>query len=117
MIGIYYIATGSYKVYIDGFIRSIQNFRINSDKKIILLVDDFVDISYYDIEIEQYIISDAPWPIVALLKMWYIYKYRENFKEIYYFNANAQVIQDVPNYEDKMLCTQHSYHQHILDGH
>jgi hypothetical protein len=82
-----------------------------------LLVDEFVDISSYDIEIEQHIISDAPWPIVALLKMWYISKYREDFEEVYYFNANAQVIRDIPNCGDKMLCTRHSFHQNILDGH
>lgn len=117
MIGVYYIATGSYKVYIDGFIRGIQNFRMNNSKKIILLVDEFVDISSYDIEIEQHIISDAPWPIVTLLKMWYISKYSEDFEEVYYFNANAQVIRDIPNCGDKMLCTRHSFHQNILDGH
>lgn len=117
MIGIYYIATGSYKVWLDEFIYSLNNFRIEKDKKLILLVDEQIDTSKYEIEIEQHIISDAPWPIVTLLKMWYIYKYKGNFEEVYYFNANAKIITDLPLCDNKLLLTHHTHSHKNIDGH
>lgn len=121
MIGIYYIATATYKCYINGFIESIKNFRIGKKKKIILLTDELqesiTDINE-DIDIEQHIVSDAPWPIVTLLKMWYIDKYKGDFEEIYYFNADAIVVADLPDCEDKIILTRHSYADNTeFDGH
>lgn len=118
MVGIYYISTGSYKVWLDGFLQSLSNFRVGKDKKLILLVDEPIDTTKYEIEIEQHIISDAPWPIVTLLKMWYIYKYRGDYDEVYYFNANAQVKSDLPDCGDKLLLTRHYKHNpnNALDG-
>ena len=119
MIGIYYIATDTYKCYINGFIESIKNFRVGKKKKIILLIDELQE-SIIDTndDIEQHIISDAPWPIIALLKMWYINKYKQDFEEVYYFNANAQVVNDLPDCEDKLLLTRHTHADHTqFDGH
>ena len=116
MIGIYYIATGSYKVYLDGFIKSLKNFRIGRDKEIILLTDEIIDTTRYTIPIKQHFIPDAPWPIVTLLKMWYINEHKGSYDEIYYFNANAQVKEDIVPCGDKMLLTFHSRRQTSLDG-
>lgn len=118
MIGVYYIATGSYKAYLEDFANSLKNFRAGKDKKIILLVDEEVDTLVWDVYVEQHLISDAPWPIIALLKMWYINKHRGEYEEVYYFNGNTSVIKDVPQCGDKMLLTRHSYHDEtLLDGH
>lgn len=51
MIGIYYIATASYKVYLDGFIKSIESFRIGKNKEIILFTDEVIDTTRYTIPI------------------------------------------------------------------
>jgi hypothetical protein len=117
MVGIYYIATGSYKVYLDGFIKSLENFRIGEYKEVILLIDELIDTTRYTIPIKQFLVSDAPWPIVALLKMWYIYKYRGDYDEIYYFNANAQIITDLPLCDNKLLLTRHTHSHKNIDGH
>ena len=117
MIGIYYIATGSYKVYLDGFVRSLALFRVGEAKRLVLLTDEEVDTSGYDIEVEQHRVSDAPWPIVTLLKMWYIAKYRGEYEEVYYFNANCQVVADIPACEGRMLLTRHTHSLGGDDGH
>ena len=120
MIGIYYIATDTYKCYIKNFIDTISKFRVGKKKEIIFLVDELQEINDQinkDIKIKQYLISDAPWPVIALLKMWYINKYKQDFEEVYYFNANAQVVNDLPDCEDKLLLTRHTHADHTqFDG-
>lgn len=117
MVGIYYIATGSYKVYLDGFIKSLENFRIGKDKEIILFTDELIDVTRYIIPIRQHIIADAPWPIIALLKMWFINQYKRGYDECYYFNANAQIITDLPLCDNKLLLTRHTHSHKNIDGH
>lgn len=117
MIGIYYITTASYKVYLDGFIKSLETFRIGKDKEIILFTDEVIDTTRYAISIKQHIIADAPWPIIALLKIWFINQYKGEYEECYYFNANAQVITDLPLCDNKLLLTRHTHFHKNIDGH
>ena len=107
MIGIYFIATGPYKVQIEGFLDSIVNFRPNYNKHVVLITDD--DGNYYRnyLTIEHHHIEDAPWPIITLLKMWYISKYKVECDEVYYFNANARVFKDIPSCNNEIILTNH----------
>lgn len=120
MIGIYFIATSTYKVYIPEFLDSLEKFRADRKKRVILLVDEIQEVSQKHLEyleIEQHIVSDAPWPIVTLLKMWYIYKYRGNYSEIYYFNANIQIYKDIPQCDGRLIVTYHTHSNREVDGH
>lgn len=107
MIGIYFIATGPYKVQIEGFLDSVIKFRPDSKKHVVLITDDDGNYSRDYLTIEHHHIDDAPWPIVTLLKMWYINKYKIECDELYYFNANARIFKDIPNCNDKIILTNH----------
>jgi hypothetical protein len=110
MIGIFGLVTGTYKVYIDGFLSSLENFRVGQEKEIILLTDEIINTDGYKIPITQHLVVDAPWPIVALLKMWYINKYKKDYSEVYYFDIDTQLKKDLPPCNDFMLCTRHFNH-------
>jgi hypothetical protein len=121
MVGIYYIATGSYKVYFDGFINSLNKFRKGKDKTVIYLTDEInknvINGEYKGIKVIQHMINDAPWPIVTLLKMWFINQHKGDYDEIYYFNANAQCINDIDYINNKLILSCHNCSNGGYDGH
>ena len=94
-IGIYYIATGIYKNNFNPFIKSINNFFPQYNKKIILLSDgleEYIDYQENNIHIEHHYIEDHPWPIVALFRFHYLVKYKVNCDYIFFINSNSMIL-------------------------
>lgn len=86
-----YISTGVYNKNYEKFYNSVQYFLPNIEKKI-LTISDIEHKSDY-----HYYISHAPWPIVTLLKFWYISEAIKNIDisditHIMYVNANVRFL-------------------------
>ena len=86
-----YISTGVYNENYEKFYNSVQYFLPNIEKKI-LTISDIEHKSDY-----HYYISRAPWPIVTLLKFWYISEAIKNIDisditHIMYVNANVRFL-------------------------
>ena len=117
MIGIYCIATGSYNVFIDGFLDSLCMLRPTERKLVVLFTDSDNDYKRDFIEVKKHRISDAPWPIVTLLKMWYINQYPIGCDEVFYFDIDTLCVRDLPNNNQKLMLTRHTCSNGGIDGH
>lgn len=117
MIGIYCIATGSYKVFLYGFLDSLRTLRPTEKKTVILFTDSDDNYESDFLEIVNHRISDTPWPIVILLKMWYINQHPIECDEVFYFDADTLCIRDLPNNNDKLMLTRHTCSDGGIDGH
>ncbi len=98
-----YISTGIYNDNYEKFYNSIQNFLPGIEKKI-LTISDIEHKSDY-----HYYISHAPWPIVTLLKFWYISEALKTIDltdiiYIMYVNANARFINKDQEFNNRFIC-------------
>jgi hypothetical protein len=99
ILGIYYICTGRYKLWFDGFLKSLAYLLPGDEKHIVIISDGLNEYSNY-IDNENLIfvdkvdcIKDYPWPIVTLFKMKYIYDNQNPLYDYcFYFNGNAEVL-------------------------
>lgn len=105
------MATGPYRVYIEDFLDSLANLRPNDDKMVVLLTDND-DETYYTrgyLHIVHHRISDEPWPIICLLKMWYVNKYWVDCNEAFYLDIDTLVTRDLPNISGRIMLTRHTW--------
>ena len=117
-IGVYYIATGEYKILFPDFLESVQNF-FPKCKKVVKLISDGLE-EYKDYEKGNVKvdlcprISNYPWPVVALYKMWHILEnYDDTCDYMCYFNANAIIY---PHGEDIFNLNKLSTPYHSFNG-
>lgn len=99
---IIYISTGIYNDNYNDFYNSINNFLPNIEKKVLSISDISHKADY------QYIISDGPWPIVALLKFHYIYEALKtidltDITYIFYINADGRFLEKTNEYNNKFI--------------
>ena len=92
-IKIVYIATGKHYISLfDKWIRNIEFFAQEDVKNVVLLTNEDIDISIYNLDkvnITKHHIMHLPWPLTALLKFHFIYNHiDENDDFVFYFNAN-----------------------------
>ena len=115
-IGIYYIATGEYKMFFPDFLESVQNFFPKNQKVVKLISDGLEEYKGYEkgkVTVELCPrINNYPWPVVALYKMWHILeRYDDSCDYMCYFNANAIIYphrEDIFNLE-KLSTSYHSF--------
>lgn len=94
MIGIYYISTGEYTQFYDGFINSLRYWWPDEEKIVMWLTDDKTmeptDNPDNKIKVIKKYITHFPWPVITLYKPYLIYTNKiEGCKGHFYFNANC----------------------------
>ena len=116
-IAVYYIATGKYKTLFSDFLESVQNLYPKCIKIVKLISDGLYE--YKDYKKGNVVVdlcprvSDYPWPVVALYKMWHII---DNFDEscdyVCYFNSNSIINEhdDIFNL-NKLTVSYHSFNK------
>ena len=92
-IKIIYIASDKhYASMFDKWVRNIECFAQEDIKNVVLLTNEDVDISKYNLQnvtITKYHIMHFPWPMMALFKFHLIYNHiNEHDDFVFYFNAN-----------------------------
>lgn len=119
MIGIYYIATGPYKVNIDGFLSTLKYFFPNEKKVVSLMIDEEYCGDTYEVDLRQHIIQHYPWPVVTLYKFHLMHEYKIDGAEMhFYFNSNIKFNQ-VEDFDwnilksDELILNQHTWHSLI----
>ncbi|MBP5679166.1 MAG: hypothetical protein J6X28_05030 [Bacilli bacterium] len=115
-IGVYYIATGPYKVLFPEFLESLQNFYPPYKKVVKVISDGLEEYAIYEkgnVKVELCPrINHYPWPVVTLYKMWNILENRDDTCDFCcYFNGNAQVFpHDMDVFSsDKLTTSYHSF--------
>jgi hypothetical protein len=96
MIGIFYIATGSYKQFFNDFLYSLKYMLPNEYKKLIVISDglkeyDHTYISNVNIFVEDFI--DYPYPSININKFQIIdhYAKKHNIDDIIYFDSETKI--------------------------
>lgn len=75
-----YIATGEYKQYWEGFVKTLDNFFPKQDKLVVVFTDDEDEIERYDTKtvhadlMRKVLIENQAWPLTVLNKFKYILK-------------------------------------------
>lgn len=108
-IGIFYIATGTYKKYFNNFAKSLVYLFPNNKKKLIVISDglkeyDNCKINNIDVIVEDFI--DYPYPFINTNKLQIINHYAKkyNISTIAYFDADTEIIKnEQENFYDNLL--------------
>ena len=115
-IGVYYIATGDYKILFPEFLKSVKNLFPRCKKAVKLISDGLEEYKDYEednVKVELCPrINNYPWPVVALYKMWHILEnYDSTCDYMCYFNANSVINAHSENIFDfnKISISYHSF--------